>query len=175
VETIAMPKGQNAAAEGDRSLRDYARLRADVAAKLERLAEINETVGQPTRAVRIREAREALLEQRFMLLVLGEFKRGKSTLVNRLLGVDTLPVGAAPTTAVLTRVTYGDEPSATIVMDDGSERAVDPDRLGEEITLIQPATPMWLGPRCACQRRSAATAWIWSTRPASASTACAPR
>ena len=132
-----MPKGQNAGAEGGRSLRDYARLRADVSRTLERLADINETVGQPARAARIREAREALLQQRFMLLVLGEFKRGKSTLVNRLLGVDTLPVGAAPTTAVLTRVTYGDEPSATIVMDDGSERAIDPDRLGEEITLIQ--------------------------------------
>lgn len=135
METTATAAGQER--QAGRSLRDYAQLRAQVAACLEDLALINEQIGQPARAARARESRDSLLAQRFTLLVLGEFKRGKSTLINRLLGVEALPVGAAPTTAVLTRVTYGEEPSARIVLEDGTERLVPFERLAEEITLAQ--------------------------------------
>jgi predicted DNA-binding protein YlxM (UPF0122 family) len=43
----------------------------------------------------------------------------------------------APTTAVLTRVRYGDEPSARVLMDDGSAREIALNRLVDEITLAQ--------------------------------------
>jgi hypothetical protein len=119
------------------SLRSYARRRAQVAGCLDELATINAEIGQSARAARIRESRDALLNHRFTLLVLGEFKRGKSTLVNHLVGRDVLPVGAAPTTAVITRVTYGEEPSARLILTDGTERAVELGRLAEEITLAQ--------------------------------------
>lgn len=134
VDTTMPAAGEMEAAQ---SLRDYARLRAQVAECLSDLAQINERMEQPARAARIRADRDDLQHRRFTLLVLGEFKRGKSTLINRLLGVDTLPVGAAPTTAVLTRVSYGEEPAARLVMEDGSERPVDIGRLAEEITLAQ--------------------------------------
>ena len=119
------------------SLKEYAELRAHVAASLDELAQVNEDAGQRGRAERIREQSASILHQRFTLLVLGEFKRGKSTLINTLLGSDTLPVGAAPTTAVLTRVSYDDEVSAKLLLEDGSERIVPIDRLAEEITLTQ--------------------------------------
>ncbi len=119
------------------TLKEYAERRARVAACLDELAQVNEEAGQHGRAERIREQSAAVAHQRFTLLVLGEFKRGKSTLINTLLGADTLPVGAAPTTAVLTRVSYGDEVSARLLLDDGSERSVPVDRLAEEITLAQ--------------------------------------
>ena len=38
---------------------------------------------------------------RFTVAVVGEFSRGKSTLINRLLGRSVLPVGNMPTTAML--------------------------------------------------------------------------
>ncbi|MGH2344333.1 MAG: dynamin family protein, partial [Chloroflexota bacterium] len=128
---------RGAESENEASLRSYARRRAQVAGCLDELATINAEVGQAARAARIRESRDALLEQRFTLLVLGEFKRGKSTLVNRLVGRDVLPVGAAPTTAVITRITYGEEPAARLILADGTERAVELGRLTEEITLAQ--------------------------------------
>ena len=121
----------------DDSLRSYARRRAQVVECLEELAAINAGIGQTARAARIRETRDSLVNQRFTLLVLGEFKRGKSTLVNRLIGREVLPVGSAPTTAVITRVSYGEEPSARLIMADGGERPVELDRLSEEITLVQ--------------------------------------
>lgn len=42
--------------------------------------------------------------RRLRVLVAGEAKRGKSTLVNRLLGVDLLPTGVVPVTAIATTV-----------------------------------------------------------------------
>ena len=40
--------------------------------------------------------------ERFFLVVLGEFNHGKSTFVNALLGEALLPVGITPTTATIT-------------------------------------------------------------------------
>ncbi len=50
----------------------------------------------------------------FRVLVLGEFKRGKSTLINALLGEPILPANVTPTTAVLTVVRYGEERKAIV-------------------------------------------------------------
>ncbi len=62
---------------------------------------------------RDREQLAALLDRldaaRLRVLVAGEAKRGKSTLVNGLLGRDVLPSGVTPLTAVTTTVRYGDD------------------------------------------------------------------
>jgi ribosome biogenesis GTPase A len=52
-----------------------------------------------------------LNEPTFSVAVAGEFSRGKSTLINRLLGADLLPVGDLPTTALLTHVRHGQTPA----------------------------------------------------------------
>jgi GTP-binding protein EngB required for normal cell division len=48
-----------------------------------------------------------LAEDRFNLAVVGPFSRGKSSLMNALLGLDVLPTGLLPHTSVVTTVTYG--------------------------------------------------------------------
>jgi small GTP-binding protein len=48
-----------------------------------------------------------LAEDRFNLLVVGRFSRGKSTLMNAILGGDLLPTGIVPLTSVITTVRYG--------------------------------------------------------------------
>jgi len=48
-----------------------------------------------------------LVEDRFQLAVVGQFSRGKSTLMNAILGHPQLPTGALPMTSVLTTVTPG--------------------------------------------------------------------
>lgn len=53
----------------------------------------------------------------------GQFKSGKSSLLNALLGQDILPVGVLPVTALITRVSAGDCPSAEVThLDGGRER-----------------------------------------------------
>ncbi|TJY42221.1 hypothetical protein E5161_09430 [Cohnella pontilimi] len=49
------------------------------------------------------------LEEETTLIVAGEFKAGKSTFVNALLGRSELTVDVLPTTAVMTKLTYGSE------------------------------------------------------------------
>lgn len=48
-----------------------------------------------------------LAEDRFNLAVVGRFSRGKSTLMNAMLGLDRLPTGIEPLTSVITSVAYG--------------------------------------------------------------------
>src|ERR1044072_883527 len=53
-------------------------------------------------------------EHCFRVAVVGEFRRGKSTFINALLGRAVLPSDILPTTATLNRVTYGDHPHVLI-------------------------------------------------------------
>ena len=53
-------------------------------------------------------------EGRFHLAVLGQFKRGKSTLLNALTGEPILPVGVIPLTAAPTFLQYGEAAKITI-------------------------------------------------------------
>ncbi len=48
-----------------------------------------------------------LAEDRFNLVVAGRFSRGKTTLMNAILGTDRLPTGVLPLTSVITSVAYG--------------------------------------------------------------------
>jgi small GTP-binding protein len=75
-----------------------------------------------------------LEEQRFVVAVVGEFKRGKSTFVNALLGAEVLPVGAVPVTAVVTTATYGPDPRAEVTFEDGTCQVVGLDELAGFVT-----------------------------------------
>ncbi len=48
-----------------------------------------------------------LAEDRYNLVVAGRFSRGKTSLMNALLGTDRLPTGIVPLTSVITSVGYG--------------------------------------------------------------------
>jgi len=55
-----------------------------------------------------------LAEDRLRLAVAGQFSRGKTTLMNAILGGDFLPTGALPMTSVVTTVTYGSRARASV-------------------------------------------------------------
>ena len=65
--------------------------------------------------------------------MLGEFKRGKSTLVNALLADDVLPTGVLPLTAVATEISFG-ERRAVVVPLDGSSYEIAPDEIAKFVT-----------------------------------------
>ena len=74
---------------------------------------------------RDREQLAALLDRldaaRLRVLVVGEAKRGKSTLINALLGRAVLPSGVTPLTAVTTTVRYGDDERVEVRFLDGHD------------------------------------------------------
>ncbi len=61
----------------------------------------------------------------FNLVVMGEFKRGKSSVINALIGDDVLPVGVVPLTAIATILEYGETPTIRILFQDGTETQAD--------------------------------------------------
>jgi Dynamin family len=63
-------------------------------------------------------------ERLFVVLIAGEFKRGKSTLLNALAGVDLLPTGVLPVTTVPTRVQAGPGAAARVRFRDGACRGI---------------------------------------------------
>lgn len=52
--------------------------------------------------------------ERFRVMILGEFKRGKSTLINALLRAEVLPSEASPCTAVINEVKWAEEKRAVL-------------------------------------------------------------
>jgi len=76
--------------------------------------------------------RAALLDAEAIVFgIFGEFKRGKSTLLNALLGRQVSPVRVTPETAVLVEVRYGDPAGAEIEYRDGKRETVAIERLAE--------------------------------------------
>ncbi len=76
---------------------------------------------------------ERLTRGRFNISVLGEFKRGKSTIVNALVGQELLPTGVVPLTAVATEVAFGEE-GATVVHLDGTTMDIGVGELADFVT-----------------------------------------
>jgi predicted GTPase len=70
---------------------------------------------------RLAALQDRLASARLRVLVAGEAKRGKSTLVNALLGRDVLPSGVTPLTAVTTTVRYGDDERVEVRFLDGHD------------------------------------------------------
>lgn len=69
---------------------------------------------QAAHAAALRELVVRVSEGRLHLAVLGQFKRGKSTLLNALVGDDLLPVGLVPLTTVPTFLAYGERVRAKV-------------------------------------------------------------
>lgn len=87
----------------------------------------------------LEEAAGRLGRADFRLVVLGEYKRGKTTLVNALLGSAVLPTAVVPLTSVLTEVRHGPAPEARIQFDHGEARRIPLDELPAYVT--EPGNP----------------------------------
>ena len=73
------------------------------------------------------EACEKLLIQNppIDVAILGQFKAGKSSFINSLIGKSILSVGVIPVTTVITRLQYGEKERAVIRFFDGKVSAID--------------------------------------------------
>src|SRR6185503_18597281 len=108
----------------------------EIVARFQQLAELADSVGMITLARDIRTTRVPKLEdERFHLVVLGEFNHGKSTFVNALLGADVLPTGITPTTAAINHVVWAAAPRARAVLEAGGEVQLDPKALNDWVTV----------------------------------------
>jgi len=120
------------------ALDDFARRRQRGAELLDALADVVETLGADTERSRpehLRAVAARAREGRFVVLLLGCFSSGKSTLLNAMLGQPVLPVKVNPCTAILTEVIYGDTPRVDVHYKGGKLETMDVDQFVDTFQL----------------------------------------
>lgn len=88
---------------------------ADPRARLQRLSHLASEAGALAASAEASLLATQAEEGLFYVACLGQFKRGKSTLINALLGEQLLPSGVVPVTAIPTIVRHGLEPCARVI------------------------------------------------------------
>lgn len=122
------------------TVQDYGKLpaetsaSADGASRLLRLADLAQELGTEPVAEEAGELAGRIAEGRFYVACVGQFKRGKSTLLNALVDYDVVPTGFVPVTAVPTVIRFGKALNARIRLRDGSWRDIAMSDLKEYVT-----------------------------------------
>ncbi|HAG83939.1 MAG TPA: dynamin family protein [Cyanobacteria bacterium UBA12227] len=105
---------------------------------LEKLRTISKKLKLDSSVELIDDVIDRIKQQAFSVAIVGEFKRGKSTLINAFLGSEILPSDILPCSATLNRVTHGLKPQLKITFKDGREEELEIDRLKEYVTKLTP-------------------------------------
>ncbi|MBR5566203.1 MAG: dynamin family protein [Roseburia sp.] len=88
------------------------------------------------RAQAIREVKTKLQDHTFSVGIMGEFKRGKSTVINALLGKEVLPADILPCSATLNQIKWDVKPRAEVRFKGGSVKEVEIDELANYVTKL---------------------------------------
>jgi small GTP-binding protein len=107
----------------------YRELQEALEQQLSRLAQLPELKGP-----NLQRLIDKLRTNRFNLVVLGAFKRGKSTLINALLGEAVLPTAIVPLTSVVTILGYGEQLDIQVHFQNGQTRRITKNELVDYIT-----------------------------------------
>jgi hypothetical protein len=99
-------------------------LRAQTVAMIDRLGERSEALGLGPPPDGLGVLREKLAEDRYRVPVFGAASRGKSLLINAVLGTDALPTDLEPTTAQIFRVRNAAIEGYRLRFEDGSSREI---------------------------------------------------
>jgi Dynamin family len=107
---------------------------ADTGGRLKRLSELGRELGSERVADEAMALAGRLAEGRFYVACIGQFKRGKSTLLNALVGDRALPTGVVPVTAVPTVLRYGRTRSARVRLQGGAWMDIAPEDLAQYVS-----------------------------------------
>jgi ribosome biogenesis GTPase A len=88
----------------------------------------------PNLASETRALAERIRDGLFYVACVGQFKRGKSTLLNALVGSPILPTGVTPVTAVVTVIRHGNHTAARIRFANGDWQEIAPGELALFVT-----------------------------------------
>ena len=73
----------------------------------------------------LKQLKDQIYEQELLLPIIGAFSAGKSSLLNKFLGLDVLPVGIAPETELATELRYGVNEHILAIRLNGTEEKFD--------------------------------------------------
>jgi GTPase Era involved in 16S rRNA processing len=101
---------------------------------LARLEQFSHDRENPGNAIRVAELAGKLRSQTFNLVVFGEFKRGKTTFINALIGDELLPSAVIPITSVVTILAYAPRETISVEYLDGRVEGIARQHLTEFVT-----------------------------------------
>ena len=84
----------------------------------------------------LESAAEKMRNKIFTVGIMGEFSRGKSTVINALLGKEIVPSDIVPTSATLNYVRWDTNPGAFVNFKDGSSKKVSVDEIKDYVTKL---------------------------------------
>lgn len=90
-------------------------IRKELLQEVKNVVDVLKELGLPQLANQIISFAKRTTQSRFSVSVVGEFNHGKSTLINKLLDKEVVPTDTLPTTALLTKITYGDEECVNVL------------------------------------------------------------
>ncbi|MEH2205965.1 MAG: dynamin family protein [Nostoc sp.] len=120
------------------SLTDYNKLANNLVVDLKRLRSFSEKLSLQQSISSIDDVLQRIEEKTFWVAVVGEFKRGKSTFINALLGQEILPSDIEPCSATLNRVTYSLNSYVEVEFIDGEKEKIAIDELANYVTKLTP-------------------------------------
>lgn len=91
----------------ENQLRQYTLAKQQISDLVRESKQIMEGLKDEKQIERCQNLLVKLAEDRFNLAVVGQFKRGKSSLMNAIIGRDLLPTGLLPLTSAITALCYG--------------------------------------------------------------------
>lgn len=94
---------------------------------------INSAIGAPDLTKPLSELLNSN-DKTIYVAVIGQFKSGKSSMINSLIGENLLPVGVVPVTAIVTRLRYGFQPRLIVQNLNGEETSTSIDELPKYVT-----------------------------------------
>jgi predicted GTPase len=104
------------------------------ASRLETLEQLATEAGAEHLATEVHALSDRVRSGLFNVVCVGQFKRGKSTLLNALIGDPVLPMGVVPVTAVVTILGYGRERRVRVRFEGHAWQDVDPEALAEYVS-----------------------------------------
>ena len=115
---------------------NYKQTMTSITTDLKKLREYSEKLDLNGNINGIDEILKRMANDNFNVAIVGEFKRGKSTVINALLGKNILPVDVLPTTATLNKITYNVTPFVTVEYKDGRKEQIGIEELDNYVTKL---------------------------------------
>lgn len=111
------------------AISSYSHLKGELLRSIDEMLAVESVRGCPCE-----DLREKIETNTFNLVVVGQFKRGKTSLINALLGADILPVSVVPLTSIVTVMKYGEALRIMVYLNDGRISEIKSQSLSEYVT-----------------------------------------
>ena len=96
----------------------YDKRRDYLVSKLNMISEVALSLGIEETVNYIQKSVSELKDDKFRVVVVGEFSRGKSTFINALIGKRIFPSSTKPTTTILNKISYSEFPKYRVIFRD---------------------------------------------------------